>query len=515
MSVPAIFTRRQAFGLVAAAVAMTGAGSRNAFASATFGDPQPFSATDVEAIARAMAAKPYMMPKTVPDPWLKLNYDQYRDIRFLPDRAIWRDEGRPFEIQLFAPGFYFRTGVMIDVVEDGQSRPILFNPDLFSFGPVVPDLPIDAQLGFSGFRLHGHINRDDYMDEFVVFQGASYFRAVAKGQNYGLSARGLALNTAESQGEEFPMFRRFWIEVPGPDATSVTVHALLDSESVTGAYRFVIAPGDDTVMDCSLVLFPRVELNHVGIAPLTSMFMFDPKLAKRFDDFRVAVHDSDGLSIHNGNDEHLWRPLANPLQLQVSNFLDTNPKGFGLMQRHRNFRDFGDLEASYEGRPCLWIEPDGEWGRGAVSLVEIPTDEEFNDNIVAYWRPSEPMEPDSEHRFAYRAVWGKGPRPDPDIARVASTAFGKHPKKGRLAVVDFSAPESGRIPADKLTYDIHVTGGTLLNAVVHDNDKTGGTRVAFSFDPGAAETVELRAQLRHEMRPVSEVWLFRWTSAPQ
>lgn len=483
---------------------------RSAFAGVTFGEPRPFAPEDVEAIARALSTKPYMMPKSVPKAWLDLNYDEYRDIRFQPDRALWRDEGRPYELQLFAPGFYFQTGVKIDVVEDGEARPILFNPDLFAFGGVVPELPIDAQLGFSGFRVHGPINRDDYKDEFLVFQGASYFRGVGKGQAYGLSARGLALKTADPRGEEFPMFRRFWIEAPNAAHDAIVVHALLDSESVTGAYTFAVRPGEQTVMDCACVLFPRLPLDHVGIAPLTSMFLFDQKRPKRFDDFRGAVHDSDGLAVLNGNNEHLWRPLDNPATLQVSNFLDTDPKGFGLIQRRRRFREFNDLEAAYERRPGLWIEPDGAWGRGAVSLVEIPTDEEINDNIVAFWRPAEMLEPNGEHRFAYRATWGDGPQLPATIARVTDTAFGLRPDGSRLVVIDFAAPEDGRTPAEDLRHDIHVIRGEFVNAVIQNNDQTGGTRLAFSFRPGESETVELRAQLRREWRPVSEVWLFRW-----
>ncbi len=510
-------TRRSALGVVASAVTALGVGGRfdPVFAGATFGDAKPFASGDVEAIARAMASKAFMTPKSVPKEWLELNYDEYRDIRFLPDRALWRGEDRSFELQLFAPGFYFQTGVMIDVVENGEARPLLFNPDLFSFGEVVPDLPIEAQLGFSGFRVHGAINRADYKDEFLVFQGASYFRGVGKGQAYGLSARGLALKTADPRGEEFPLFRRFWIEAPSAGDETVTVHALLDSESVTGAYHFKITPGDETVMDCASVLFPRLPLDHVGIAPLTSMFLFDHKLAKRFDDFRGAVHDSNGLAVVNGNNERLWRPLANPDRLQVSNFLDTDPKGFGLAQRNRRFGAFNDLEAAYERRPNLWIEPGEGWGEGAVSLVEIPTDEEINDNIVAFWRPKTVLEPGREYRYTYRASWGNAPEPSDTMASVSTSAFGLHSNGSRLAVIDFTAPAVGRVPAAELSHDIHVIRGEFLNAVLQDNDQTGGTRLAFSFDPGVSETVELRAQLRRDWRPVSEVWLYRWTTAQQ
>ncbi len=244
-----------------------------------------------------------------------------------------------------------------------------------------------AVTDFSGFRLRAPLNRAEHFDEFVVFQGASYFRAVAKGQEYGLSARGLALKTGDARGEEFPFFRTFWIERPRPEANTVVVHALLDSDSTTGAYRFTIRPGDPTVMDVEMTLYPRVELTHVGLAPLTSMFFFGPNDRVGIDDFRPAVHDSDGLAIWNGRGEWLWRPLINPETLQVSAFVDDNPRGFGLLQRHRAFADYQDLEAHYERRPSLWVETIGEWGSGAVQLVEIPSKSEYHDNVVAFWRP--------------------------------------------------------------------------------------------------------------------------------
>ena len=215
-------------------------------------------------------------------------------------------------MELFHRGFIFKDPVAIYVVADGTAQRVAYSPDLFTFGPSVQPPPDGTVTDFSGFRMLAPINRADAFDEFVVFQGASYFRAVAKGQGYGLSARGLALNTGAPDGEEFPFFRAFWIERPQPEARAIVVHALLDSVSTTGAYRFTIRPGDTTVMDVEMTLYPRVELKHVGLAPLTSMFVFGPNDRVGIDDFRPAVHDSDGLAIWNGRGEWLWRPLINP-----------------------------------------------------------------------------------------------------------------------------------------------------------------------------------------------------------
>ena len=234
------------------------------------------------------------------------------------------------------------------------------------------------------------------MDEFLVFQGASYFRAVARGQQYGLSARGLAVRTARAEGEEFPAWTDFWIERPAEKAERIVIHAILQSRSVVGAYTFAARPGNDTVIDVDATLFARTELTAFGIAPLTSMFLFDSSNRARFDDYRSAVHDSDGLQIVNGRGERIWRPLANPASLQISAFIDDSPKGFGLLQRKRSFEDFEDAEALYNKRPSLWVEPKGQWGPGHVELVEIPSEREIHDNVVAYWQPKVPIAAGSE-----------------------------------------------------------------------------------------------------------------------
>lgn len=512
---PSRRTLLQAIGLILGGTAGLGL-PRGAVAVPTLGEARPFDPDLVEQLARELASKPFEEPKQVPEPWRDMKYDEYRDIRFRPDRALWQDRDFDYELQLFPPGFYFKSGVEIDLVEDGMARHVGFNADLFDFGPLVPDLPVEEDLGFSGFRVHAPINKPDYKDEFIVFQGASYFRGVARDQGYGLSARGLALRTADPRGEEFPVFRRFWVEAPGDDRPDIIVHALLDSESVTGAYHYSIAPGAETVMDCRSVIFPRVDLDHVGIGPMTSMFLFDEKHAKRFDDYRPAVHDSNGLAVVNGNGERLWRPLANPKTLQVSNFLDNNPRGFGLIQRGRDFDDYNDLEARYDKRPSLWIEPRGDWGKGSVSLVEIPADEEIYDNIVAFWRPSEVLPAGSEHEFSYRLVWCWDAPGEGEVAPVTRTSFGRRltygsdAKEGELVVIDFGELAGGPVPVEELTADVHVIGGELLNKLVQENTVTGGMRVAFSFDRSDQETIELRAQLRHKGTAVSEVWLHRW-----
>ncbi|MEQ9332876.1 glucan biosynthesis protein G [Thalassobaculum sp.] len=440
-----------------------------------------------------------------------LTYDQYRDIRFHRDRGLWAGQGLNFQVDFFHPGFRFRTPVEILAVEGGQAQPVAFTPEMFEYGPLVTAPTDPAGLGFSGFRVRAPINTADVMDEFAVFQGASYFRSVAKGQRYGLSARGLAINTADPEGEEFPHFRKFWLMRPEPGATSLVVLALLDSPSTTGAYRFAIRPGSPTAVDIELVLFPRVEMPRVGFGALSSMFLFGPSGRAGYDDFRNAVHDSEGLQIVTGAGERVYRPLANPSRLQVSAFLDRGPRGFGLVQRTRSFSDYQDLETRFELRPSAWIEPIGDWGAGAVVLVEIPAETETNDNIVAYWRPSDPIPAGRPYALTYRLTWCETPPVDPAPARVVASRGGlSFDRKRRLFVVDFDGLARDD-PAP--TVDVSATRGTVGNVSARWNPPSGGYRVSFELDTGRETLIELRLVLVRDAMPVSETWLYRWTPA--
>ncbi|MBO9444507.1 glucan biosynthesis protein G [Ruegeria sp. R14_0] len=484
-----------------------------AFAPAAFatGGAAPFSRNDVIELARDLASRPYAERDMVPKEWQDLTYPQYRSIRFKLEKGLWYDTTTPFEVDFFAPGLYFPRAVQISTVDHGQVEPVAFDLDMFTKSEDVPVLPADETLGFSGFRLRAEMHRPGLTDEFCVFQGASYFRAIGLHEAYGLSARGLALKTGDPDGEEFPEFIRFWLERPAPGQRNMVVHALMDSPSVSGAYRFEVTPGQDTIMDVEATLFPREEMTHVGIAPGTSMFLFDQTNHSRFDDFRPAVHDSDGLLVRNGAGEVLWRPLANPTRLQISSFVDTNPRGFGLLQRKREFSDYADLEANYHKRPSLWVEPAGDWGKGSVTLVEIPADQEIYDNIVAYWRPAEPYTPGSQVDLSYRLIWGEEPQRSP-MPRVINTAMGDNTfGEGRLAVIDFEESELFDDP-EAMTIFVDSPHAETSEGVLQRNPDTGGLRLAFSFQPGDRDHVELRAQLLKDRKPASEVWLYRWTT---
>ncbi|WP_445467023.1 glucan biosynthesis protein [Faunimonas sp. B44] len=499
-------------GLPAAlAVASAALRSPAAFAQAPLpllDDPVPFSRDWLLETAQALSAEAYREPNNaLPGDLGDMGYDLYRDIRYRPEARIWAGTEMPFTVDLFHRGFIYRDRVDIALVENGEARRIHYTPELFDFGK-APQPPADADVGFSGFRLRHPINAPDVWDEFLVFQGASYFRAVGQGQVYGLSARGLAIKTAAPEGEEFPRFTRFWIEAPGPQTREITIHALLDSPSTTGAYRFVIQPGVETVMEVEGTLYPRTELGGLGLAPLSSMFLFDATNRFRFDDFRPAVHDSNGLLMLTGNGEWLWRPLANPAELQLSAFRDQAPRGFGLMQRARSFDRFQDLEARYERRPSVWVEPLGDWGPGHVVLLEIPVDMEIHDNVTAFWRPADPLPQGEPWTCRYRLRWLQNVEHEL-LAATASRSGLTMNQNRRIFAVDFKSPNLP--PIDTLTLEVGASAGEVVHPVLQQNPNDGTIRASFQLDPGNEALSELRLRITADGKPASETWLYRWT----
>ena len=480
-------------------------------AGMNLGPGTPFDPEMVVSRARALGAAAYVPPPAVSKEWLNLSYDAFRGIWFDTRHTLFRGTPGGVQAEFFVAGLYFPHKVGLNAVEKNQSREIAFQLRTFDTTDQFPALPEDG-TGFAGFRLLGELVAEDRFQEYAVFQGASYFRAIGRGLAYGLSARGLALNTAGDGPEEFPVFRDFWIEAAEPDAPTVTVHALMDSPSVAGAFTFKITKGETTVMKVASRLFPRVDLTTVGIAPGTSMFLFSDINRTRFDDFREAVHDSDGLSMLNGAGEALWRPLTNPKAVEVSAFGDSSPRGFGLMQRARQPGDYNDLVAHYERRPSLWVEPLGDWGPGAVMLVEIPTDKEINDNIVAFWRPAEALKAGQEHRFDYRLHWSATAPVEGVVAPVTHSRTGARVfEDGRIFTIDYAAhPALGSDPA-QIEVRVTTSAGEISAQLLQMNPATGGLRLDFTLK-GDAPVAELRAELWRGGRSVAEVWLNRWVS---
>jgi periplasmic glucans biosynthesis protein len=457
----------------------------------------------------------------IPEALAKMDYDQYRSIRFRSDAAIWHNES-PFEIQLFHAGFLYKEPIVLHMATNGEDSTVQFKQEFFNYdgkaAPLAGIAPKD--IGFAGFRIHYPLNNNQYKDEFAVFQGASYFRIVGPGQAYGLSARGLAIDTAEPKGEEFPVFREFWMMKPTPAEKHMVMYALLDSPSITGAYRFDIYPGSPTEMRIQARIFARKDILKVGIAPLTSMYMFGENSIRDFDDFRPEVHDSDGLLMQASSGEWIWRPLTNHRGLHVSSLGDTNPRGFGVLQRDRDFNNYLDTEAKYERRPSLWIKPENNWGKGRVELVEIPSDSEANDNIVAYWVPEQAMKAGDSREFNYRLRSFDADLPEQTVAKVIRTRTGwgavaaqgnPPPKSKRQFAVDFRGGELDKLPQDALlTAELQKNSGNITDLRVNKLPDGKTWRASFKLEPDGNNVVDMRLFIKLRDKRLTEVWSYVW-----
>ncbi len=479
-------------------------------APAPAAEPTTFSFAWLKDEARRLSTKPLAQPAArVPQRFADIGQDQYRDIRWKRDQMIWRDEKRGFRLEPLPAGFVYRTPVDLYLVDGDRAMPIPFDRERFDWGSSVTPPEDGVVLPFSGLKLRRH-GEGDAWPEFAVFQGATYFKSIARGQIYGLTARGLAINTAEPDGEDFPAFTRFYVERPEENAQTVRLFGLLDSRFVTGAYRFTIRSGDETTIDVELTLYPREDLGHIGLGALNTMFLYGPIGRTRFDDIRPAVHLSDGLSIVTGLGERLWRPLANPRNLQISAFGDENPLGFGLAQRNRDFSEFQDLEHRYDLRPSAWVEPVGDWGKGSVVLVEIPSDSEIHENITAYWRPRAKIGAGQEFGAAYRLRWNASGLAPTDVGRVVSSREGQGAEQAwRRYALDFVGPMP---PVAGIKLAVTASAGRIVAPMLRPNPGTGGLRVTFDLDPKGAPLSELRVQLTDGAKPVSETWLYRWVA---
>ncbi|CRM85894.1 glucan biosynthesis protein G [Pseudomonas sp. FH4] len=486
-----------------------------------------FSLDDVSAKAKELAGQKYEAPRSnLPNEFREMKFADYQKIRFRNEKAEWADQKTPFKLSFYHQGMHFDTPVKINEVTATDVKEIKYDPTRFDFGDVKFDPKATEQLGYAGFRVLYPINKDDKQDEIMTMLGASYFRVVGKDQVYGLSARGMAIDTALPSGEEFPRFTEFWIERPKPGDKHLVIFALLDSPRATGAYRLILRPGTDTIVDVKSQMFLRDKVSKLGVAPLTSMFLFGANQPSKVLNYRRELHDSSGLSIHAGNGEWIWRPLNNPKHLSVSNFSVENPRGFGLLQRGRNFSQYEDLDDNYDKRPSAWIEPEGDWGKGSVDLVEIPTADETNDNIVAFWSPAELPKPGEPLDVAYRLHWTLDDAPfhSPDSAWVKQTLRStgdvkqsnliRQPDGSVAYLVDFEGPslkalkpdaavrgqvsvgENGEVVENSVRYNPHTKGWRLtLRLKIKDAGKPTEMRAALVQDIVKSEPEQVSTQV--------------------
>ncbi len=488
------------------------------------GQPQAFDFAWLKGQAHYLASNVYQGSKDVlPPNMAKLGYDQYQSIRFRGDHSLWGDAGTAFRLQFFHVGRTFNEPVHLYEVADGQAREIIYDPAMFEWDKSgVDPATMKDRAGFAGFRVQFVTN---WRADVAAFLGASYFRAVGGDtRQYGLSARALAVDTAFPRPEEFPRFTAFWFERPAKDSGTLTLYALLDSPSIAGAFRMQISPGGTLIMNVDSALYPRKPIERLGIAPLTSMFFYGENERRAANDWRPEIHDSDGLSMWTGTGEWIWRPLINPAQLHFNAYSDDNPRGFGLLQRDRNFDHYQDDGVYYDRRPSLWVEPkagpNGGWGKGTVQLVEIPTVDETFDNIVAFWNPLDKPKPAQELLFSYRLYWGtKMPYASPLATTVATrTGIGgtvgvKRQYFSWHFAVDFAGGELGALAKDApVEAVITASRGQTEHVTAHFVEEWGGYRALFDVKPDdSLEPIDLRLYLRVDGRPLTETWIYQWT----
>jgi glucans biosynthesis protein len=487
--------------------------------------PQPFDFAWIKGQARWLATNLYLPPRdTLPPALARLGYDQYQSLRFRTDHALWADLGSTFRLQFFHVGRGFTVPVRLFEVVGGAAREIVYDTSMFNFSEsgIDPAL-MKGQNGFAGFRVQSVTN---WQADVAAFLGAAYFRAVGGDtRQYGLSTRALALDTALARPEEFPRFTAFWFERPAADAGTLTLYALMDSPSVAGALRLQLAPGGTQVMDIDAAFYPRKPIERLGIAPLTSMFFYAKNDRRGASDWRPEIHDSDGLSLWTGAGEWIWRPLTNPAQLHVNSYFDDNPRGFGLLQRDRNFDHYQDDGVYYDRRPSLWVEPKagsgGGWGKGAVQLVEIPTIDETSDNIVAFWNPAEKPKPGQELLFSYRLYWGTRMPFGTALAQTIATRSGIGGTIGQRRTyyswhfaVDFAGGELGALAKDAaVEAAIAASHGEIQHLTAHFVSEFNGYRALFDIRPASdnEQPINLRLYLRIQARPLTETWIYQWT----
>ena len=507
-----------------------------------------FTFTQVQASAEQLARMPFVpLPDVLPPQLKKLTPDQERGIFWKENARLWRKKGLPFQVEFYPVSNESHTSPRINLVDSKGARPLAYSPNFFNYNfPINPPLP--DNLGYAGFFVRYPINKPDSLDGFFSVLGASYFRALAKDQVYGLSGRGLAINAgADGKGEEFPEFKEWWLHEPAPDATSVVLDALLDSPSVTGAYGFKITPGTATTVDIHATLFFRKAVDWIGIAPFSSMYLYGENAANHFGNFHPEIHDSDGVLIHTGSGDWMWRPLGQAPLFQIYKFSDENPKGFGLLQRDRDFQHYQDNDLKYNVRPSAWVTPHGNWGKGSIILAHRPSNNPNTDNVVLFWHPDKIPQPGERLELDYTVDFYMNDAARPPLAYSRQTLIVNPappmaappmvasapphpptptpaPKPGDTTPVQFMVDFAGNgienLPADKPPYlYLHFDPpGTVLRdwkleKISYDNSWRA-TFTIIPFKHTVPTEMECRlmenTQTPAQGKPLSEEWTYTW-----
>ena len=478
-----------------------------------------FGMEDVVARAKALSESPFQdAPPPLPKEIANLDFDTWRSLRFNPSKAFLADRNGAYRLELFHLGHLFKRPVVVNIVHDGIVAPIPYSPSLFEMDRLKLKQVLPVGLGFAGFRLHTHLNDPQRFDELIAFLGASYFRFLGRDQHYGLSCRAIAVNAGTDQ-EEFPFFKEFWVNSPAVDAARVTVYGLLDGASVTGAVQMEIYPGMNTVVDVHFTLFTRRDNVKLGFAPLTSMFLNGENDHRIASGYRPQLHDSDGLLMHSGHGEWIWRALRNPAKPEISSFMDQSIKGFGLLQRERAFSAYQDIDLAYQNRPSYWVEPHGDWGKGRVELIELPTADESNDNIVASFVPEVTPAVGKPFNFSYQITATRNmPHLSPGgraihtfVAPAAALgAKDPAPTDSTRFIIDFADGDLAFYLHDPALLKVmaSASNGKILRTAIEANPAIGGFRANVDVQVPAGQAADVRVFLQAGARTLTETWTF-------
>ena len=481
---------------------------------------------DVVKRAREVAAKSYKAPPQVPRFLRELSYNDYQNIRFNPEKSLWQEGGSNFQVMLVPPGLYYTQTVKINTVDAQGAKLLPFQEELFDFDDAELAKRMPRDLGYAGFKLTFPLVEPSVQNQFLVFAGASYFRGVGAENAWGISARGVAIDTGLPSGEEFPSFVEFWLVRPASTADDMVVYGLLDGPSMSGAYQFTVMPGNQLRIKVKATLFPRKNIHLLGMAPLTSMFYYGENTSRPHGEWRAQVHDSDGLLIQNGStNEWLWRPLINPKNLEMDYFATEDVHGFGLLQRDNLFTDFQDLGAHYQSRPSTWVEPQGDWGKGTVVLVQLPTPLETNDNIVAFWTPEKPVVAKEPMMLSYVLNFGNAKLAHEPMGQTINTfvgdgnIIGGGKEKGSYRIiVDFAGGVLDKVSPEALVNGVVSAqeDGEILEQYVEYNTSTKSWRLSILARPAKDNPLMMRAFLtykestqKEEDKTLTETWTYR------
>lgn len=480
-----------------------------------------FNFDEVVRRATQLASGPFegKLPQ-LPDELNKLGFDAWRQIEFRENKGLLGGDKSQFRLELFHLGHLFKRPVIINTIRDGIPTPIPYQSNAFNFGPAKFTRPLPVNLGFAGFKIRSPLNDPRIYDEFITFIGASYFRFLGRGQRYGLSARGLAINAGTTE-EEFPFYREFWIETPKPEVDKLTIYALLDSSAATGAYQFDCYPKENSVVDVRATLIPRQDNAKLGLAPLTSMFFIGANDHRIYGDYRPQLHDSDGLMIHAGSGEWVWRPLRNPMIARTSSFVDKDVQGYGLLQRDRVFSHYQDIDLAYQQRPSYWVEPKTKFGEGHVELFEIPTTDESNDNIVAWWVPKDAPAAGKPLSYGYSITSSldlsnlSGNAKVLDTLQTSPRALGSaEPEVShtRRFLVDFKGGDLEYYKDDPAQVGVvaSATPGKVIRSFVIYNPFIDGFRATIDIDVPPGQMSDTRAHLKAGLTTLTETWIYPW-----